>query len=195
MHFEQKNNSGVFGAYFLNFQAWRSEFGGSFLHGLAPPLPRSQFMRYSCLRFTLSAPFFSRFWTPVSTAPIWLAMQCQKGFRKVCCRHSPFKPQKWPKYLFSGLKSKCPELFFGNFLPLAEVDREDHKEHLPKLKLPKTNCFRHPSRYPPTGKLYILYYPGILYVSAYLYIFENCWPHWIQYVRASVRILICTGWS
>ena len=49
--------------------------------------------------------------------------------------------------------------------------------------------------YPPTGKLYILYYPRILYVSAYLYIFENCWPHRIQYVCASVRILICTGWS
>ena len=33
----------------------------------------------------------------------------------------------------------CPDLFFGNFLPLetAEVDREDHKEHLPKTKLPK----------------------------------------------------------
>ena len=31
----------------------------------------------------------------------------------------------------------CPELFFGNLLPLetAEVDREDHKEHLPKLNL------------------------------------------------------------
>ena len=51
------------------------------------------------------------------------------------------------------------------------------------------------SCYPPTGKLYILYYPRILYVSAYLYIFENCWPHRIQYVCASVRILICTGWS
>ena len=50
-------------------------------------------------------------------------------------------------------------------------------------------------KYPPTGKLYILYYPRILYVSAYLYIFENCWPHRIQYVCASVRILICTGWS
>ena len=33
----------------------------------------------------------------------------------------------------------CPELFFGKFSPLetAEVDREDHKEHLPKFKLPK----------------------------------------------------------
>ena len=31
------------------------------------------------------------------------------------------------------------QTFFGHFLPLetAEVDREDHKEHLPKLKLPK----------------------------------------------------------
>ena len=34
----------------------------------------------------------------------------------------------------------CPDLFVGNFLQLekAEVDREDHKEHLPKFKLPKT---------------------------------------------------------
>ena len=49
--------------------------------------------------------------------------------------------------------------------------------------------------YPPTGKLYILYYPRILYVSAYLYIFENSWPNRIQYVCASMRISICTGSS